>query len=313
MLVGQMRGTLLLMCAAVVWGGAFSAQTYASDSIGPFSFIASKLVFATAALALVRAGRKRLHPQPTASELALASLAGTRKTLLIAGICCGVVLYVADILQQSGITAYPPEAATSGRSGFLTATYVVMTALFMLIWGRRQHPLVLAAAFVCLLGLYFLCLANGIQGIYLGDALCLGGAAFYTAHLLFLDHFKYIDPISLTLAQFVVCTAIAVPVALIVEHPSLEVFLNSIGPIAYVGVISSGLGYTFQAMGQRHADPGVAAIVMSLESVFAALAGCLILGEILTARELFGCALMFSALILAQAPDLLKSRRSEKS
>ncbi|MGI6590493.1 MAG: DMT family transporter [Eggerthellaceae bacterium] len=306
----QTRGTLLLLCSAMVWGMAFAAQTVASDHIGPFSFIAGKAVCATAALGTVLLVRRRLHPQPSASELAVSSLSGGRKSLFVAGICCGIVLYSADILQQAGITAYPPDEAVSGRSGFLTATYVVMTALMMPLLGKKQHAVVFAAAFLCLVGLYFLCLANGIQGIYLGDALCLGGAAFYTAHLIFVDRFKRIDSISLTFAQFLVCAVIAVPVALVVEHPAPEMFLDSILPVLYVGVVSSGLGYTFQAMGQRHADPGVAAIVMSLESVFAALAGCLFLGEVLTARELLGCVLMFSAVILAQVPEMQKSSRT---
>lgn len=303
------RGSVLLLGAAVVWGMAFAFQTQASSSIGPFSFVAAKSTMAALALGVVVLVRSRLSkPDRAARAAASAVLGGSRRTLLLAGLACGVALFAADNLQQAGITAYPADAAASGRSGFLTATYVVMIALVSPFVGKKVHPIVFAAAGVCLVGMYLLCLSGGLEGFYAGDAICLVGAVFYTVHLLVIDRYARLDPVKLTLLQFAVSAVLSAAAALIFEHPSLDAYLQAAVPILYVGVISGGVGYTLQTMGQRYADPAVAAIVMSLESVFAAVGGWVLLGEVLSGRELAGCALMFAAVLLAQVPDLLRAR-----
>ena len=200
------------------------------------------------------------------------------------------------------------DAAASGRAGFLTATYVVMASLASPFLGKKIHPVVFAAAGVCIVGMYLLCLSGGIDGVYAGDLICLAGAIFYTVHLFIIDRFAKCDPVKLTMLQFITSAVISGIAAAVFEHPAPEVFLGALGPLLYVGVISSGVGYTLQTAGQRYADPAVAAIVMSLESVFAAVGGWLLLGEVLGGRELLGCALMFAAVLLAQVPELAKSR-----
>ena len=168
--------------------------------------------------------------------------------------------------------------------------------------------MVFAAAGVCIVGMYLLCLSGGIDGVYAGDLICLAGAVFYTVHLFIIDRFAKCDPVKLTMLQFITSAVISGIAAAVFEHPAPEVFLGALGPLLYVGVISSGMGYTLQTAGQRYADPAVAAIVMSLESVFAAAGGWLLLGEVLGGRELLGCALMFAAVLLAQVLELAKSR-----
>lgn len=306
----QTRGTLLLLGAALVWGFAFAFQAQSSGHIGSLSFIAGKSFLAAAAMTVVLMVRGRLSRHADAAHQAAGDLTDhSTKAALIGGIACGVALVFADNLQQAGIVAYPEGAAASGRSGFLTATYVVMTALVMPFLGKKLHPLVLVAAFVCVLGMYLLCLAGGLSGVYFGDLLCLLCAVFYTVHLFVVDRFSRLDPVKLTLFQFLTSGIISAVAAVILEHPTPDQYLNMAVPLLYVGVISGGVGYTLQTMGQRHANPAVAAIVMSLESVFAALGGWLLLGEVLSTRELAGCALMFAAVIMAQVPPLLQARK----
>lgn len=307
--MGQMRGMALLLGAAMVWGMAFAFQTQASGSVGPFSFVAAKSALAAGALGVVALIRRATAKEPSAAQASLADVVGkSRKALVIGGIACGIALFAADNLQQAGITAYPSGAAASGRAGFLTATYVVMVAIVSPFLGKKMHPIVFAAAGVCLVGMYLLCLSGGFDGIYTGDLICLAGAVFYTVHLLIIDRFAKCDPVKLTMLQFAVSAAASAVMAAVFEHPGLDTFAGSLIPLLYVGVISGGVGYTLQTAGQRYADPAVAAIVMSLESVFAAIGGWILLGEVLSSRELLGCALMFSAVLLAQAPNLAKGR-----
>lgn len=308
--MNQARGTLLLLGAAFVWGFAFVFQAQSSGHIGPLSFIAGKSYLAAAAMALVLVVRSRLLPHQNAGRQAAAALPdSTTKAALIGGIACGCALFFADNLQQAGIVAYPEGAAASGRSGFLTATYVVMTALVTPFMGKKLHPLVLVAAFVCLFGMYLLCLSDGLSGVYFGDVLCLLGAVFYTVHLFVVDRFSKVDPVKLTMFQFLTSGSVSLIAALVFEHPTIAQFADTIVTLLYVGVISGGVGYTLQTLGQRHADPAVAAIVMSLESVFAAIGGWLILHEVLSGRELAGCVLMFAAVLLAQVPPFLTERK----
>lgn len=307
----RMRGTVLLLGAALVWGMAFAFQTQASGSISPFSFVAAKSALAAGALGIVAGIRHFSTRKPTAAQESFAAVAAdsnSRRTLIVGGIACGIVLFAADNLQQAGITVYPVDAAASGRAGFLTATYVVMASLASPFLGKKIHPVVFAAAGVCIVGMYLLCLSGGIDGVYAGDLICLAGAVFYTVHLFIIDRFAKCDPVKLTMLQFITSAVISGIAAAVFEHPAPEVFLGALGPLLYVGVISSGVGYTLQTAGQRYADPAVAAIVMSLESVFAAVGGWLLLGEVLGGRELLGCALMFAAVLLAQVPELAKSR-----
>ncbi len=222
------------------------------------------------------------------------------------GSICGVVLFAAMSFQQGGITAYPEGAAASGRSGFLTATYVVMVAVCARFLGKKLHKSVYAAVAVCIVGMYLLCMAGGVGEIYFGDALGLICAVFFTVHILVVDHFSYCESIRLSCMQFLVCGILSTVAMLLFEQPDLHMLpgmlLAAAGPILYAGILSSGIAFTLQMEGQKYAEPSVAAVIMSLESVFAVLGGWIVLGERLSARELAGCALVFAAVILAQLP-----------
>jgi drug/metabolite transporter (DMT)-like permease len=210
-------------------------------------------------------------------------------------------------LQQAGIGLYPEEAAASGRSGFLTATYVIMVAAVVQLrgWkdGVRLRLAILISVIGTVCGMYLLCLSDGAANIYLGDILELLCAVCFTVHILVIDYFTDIDSIRLCCMQFIICGVLSfLPMALI-ERPQGSDILAAGIPILYAGILSGGVAYTLQMVGQKNAQPAVASIVMSMESVFAVLAGCILLHETMTAREIAGCVLMFAAVILANVPN----------
>ena len=331
----KFTGALCLFAAALVWGMSFPAQTAASEVVGPFTFIAGKSSVACLFMLVLIALRKVTRRRPSdgsmegapaepdalgaaarghaaegcAAHPARAFLASHRR-VLVGGILCGLVLFVADNCQQAGISAYPPDAAASGRAGFLTATYVVIVALLSRFMGRKLHPAVIVAVLVCLAGMYLLCVPAdaGFSGIYLGDAIMLAGALFYAFHIVAVGRFALEDALWLSCAQFFTSAALSSVCALALEGATPLDALPAVLPILYVGIFSTGLGYTLQNIGQRTVAEAPAAILMSLESVFAALGGWVLLDERLSGAELFGCALVFAAVLLAQLPQLVKSR-----
>ena len=232
------------------------------------------------------------------------------RRVLIGGAVCGLVLFVADNCQQAGISSYPAEAAASGRAGFLTATYVVIVALLARFMGRRLHPAVVVAVFVCLAGMYLLCvpLETGFSGVYVGDVIMLAGALFYALHIVAVGRFALEDALWLSGAQFFTSALLSAICAGALEGATLLDVVPALLPVLYVGVFSTGLGYTLQNIGQRSVDEAPAAILMSLESVFAALGGWVLLSERLSGTELLGCALVFAAVLLAQLPSFKKRR-----
>ncbi len=294
-------GTFLLFVTTVIWGAAFTAQSSAADKIGSFTFITSRQILASVSLIIIAAIRSVLRRHKIISPQTQNKT--SRKRLLIGGILCGITLFLGMSLQQLGISSYPPDAASSGRSGFLTATYVIMIPVVQRITGKKLSIPVILSVFGCLAGMYLLCLSNGFTGIYLGDLLELGCAAGFTSYIIIVDRFNDEDCIFLSIIQSIVSALIAFAAMLLTEKPDIGILIQAWLPIVYAGVLSSGIGYTLQIIGQKTAEPTVASVVMSMESVFAALFGWLILGEILGIRELSGCILVFASVILAQFPD----------
>lgn len=298
----KLSGALLLLLASLIWGSAFVAQTSAAYSIGPFTFNASRSVLASIFLSLILAGRRAFSKPDKDKKVPLyLSVSG--------GTLCGAVLFLAMMLQQGGIASYPPEAAASGRAGFLTATYVVMIPCVQRITGKKLSLPVIIAVCGCITGMYLLCMSGGFGKIYLGDLLELLCAAAFTAHILTIDRFGKTDGIVLSFIQFITCGILSAVGMFIFEKPDFSIILAAWLPIAYAGILSSGVAYTLQIIGQKTAEPAVASVIMSLESVFAALFGWLILGELLSARELIGCALVFISVIFAQIPDFAKMKK----
>ena len=299
------KGPILLLITAVLWGLAFVAQTTAADNVEPFTFNASRNMVGALFLSGVIAMRKRTGQDKPAD----APGGYSKRTLLVGGVACGVVLCVASYLQQAGITSYPAGAAASGRSGFITATYMVMVAVMMAFLGKRPHPLVFGAVGVALVGMYLLCVPEGLDSIYLGDWLVLACAFGYALHIIVIDRYTHVDGVRLSRVQLITAGGISLICALLFESPSPQLVLAAAIPILYAGICSDGIAYTFQIIAQQTTDATVASIIMSLESVFAALGGWLILAEALTPVELAGCALVFAAVMLAQVPDFIENAR----
>ncbi len=296
----KVQGSLLLLLTTILWGLAFTAQSTAADSIGSLTFNFSRCLLAAAflfAVLVIRNGTLRIRKKQTPVF--------SRNRLLLGGILCGITLFLGMYLQQAGIAAYPTEAAASGRAGFLTATYVIMIPVAERISGKKFRLPVILAVVGCISGMYLLCMSGGFEGIYLGDILELGCAVGFTCYILVVDRFTDVDGLSLSCLQFIICGIICGIGMLIFEKPDPYSLLKAWLPIAYAGLVSSGIGYTLQILGQKNAEPAVASVIMSLESVFAAIFGCFILGESLSAREIIGCALVFASVLSAQIPDLL--------
>ena len=300
------KGPLLLLVTALLWGLAFVAQTTAANDVGPFTFNASRNFVGALFLSGVIAYRRRSGQDRPATD---DGTGYSRRTLLVAGVLCGVALCVASYLQQAGITAYPPEAAASSRSGFVTATYMVMVAVMLMFMGKRPHPLVLVAVVVAMAGMYLLCVPNGLGSVYVGDWLVLASAFGYAVHILVIDRYTRVDGVRLSRVQLLVAGVISLVCALVFERPEPAAVLAAIVPILYAGICSDGIAYTLQIVAQKTTEATVASIIMSLEAVFAALGGWLILSESLTAVELAGCALVFAAVLLSQVPDFLEARK----
>ena len=286
----KLKGNLLLLLTALIWGTAFVAQSSAMDHIGPFSFMAVRyLLGGLVLLPIIFIFTKEKTKD--------------RKTLLSGGLCCGVFLFVASAFQQVGI-----QYTTTAKGGFITALYVIFVPLIGLFFKRRPGWLIWLSVALSILGFYLLCMNEKLV-LQKGDALMLCSALCFAGHILVIDYFSpKTDGVKMSCLQFFVCSALSAVFMLIFEKPNIYMVAAAGIPILYTGILSSGVGYTLQIVAQKFTDPVVASLLCSLESVFAALAGfvCWKLGLIsnggLSLRELFGCILVFSAVILAQLP-----------
>lgn len=293
----HLKGSLLLLLAAFFWGTSFAAQASVADTISPFAFNGARSLIGSLFLFLLFLALGRRHGGLRASLARPEVKLGAR-----IGALMGLVLFAAANLQQYGIAAYPAEAAASGRSGFLTATYVVMVALSAPLLGKKLHPLVALSALLCLGGMYLLCTKGGDGGLYLADLLLLGCALCFTVQILLADRYSAADSVVMSCVQFLICGLLSLGAALLFERPAASDFINAWPEILYLGIFSSGVAFTLQFVAQKYTEPAVASIMMSFESVFAALAGWVLLGERLSGRELLGCALVFCAVLLSELP-----------
>lgn len=306
----NIKGSLILLVAALIWGTAFVAQTSAANSVQTFTMNASRSFVGAFFLFLVilirDKGAKRIQLNKGTGDAWQPT-----KWPIKGGICCGLALFCAMGFQQGGISVYPEDVAIAGRSGFLTATYVVMVAIFVQFKDKNLHPLVALSIVGTIFGMYLLCMSGGFSHLYLGDLLVTGCAVCYSGHILVADHFKMVDSIKLSCLQFLICGVLSGIVCLIIENPNLGNIIDAGLPILYAGIMSSGVAYTLQLIGQKYAEPAVASIVMSLESVFAAIAGWILLHERMQTREMIGCMLVFGAVILAQLPEFLADKKTQ--
>lgn len=283
----HLKGNLFLLAAALIWGIAFVAQSEGMKYVGPYTMQASRFTLAGLMMVPVILIGKR-KPSPTGLPFG---------TVLLKGALCGVFLWVASTMQQYGLIY-----TSVGKSGFITALYIVLVPLTGIFLHKRVGVRVWAAVGIAVVGLYFLCMSD-MSAINIGDILTLGCALFFCFQILCVDGIgESIDGIWLSCIQSLTSALISYIAMFSFETPSMSAILDAWLPIAYAGILSGGLAYCFQILGQRSTDPTVASLLMSLESVFAALAGWLIIGQTLTDREMIGCVLMFGAIILAQIP-----------
>lgn len=303
------RNECLLVLTALIWGIAFVAQSSGGDAVGPYTFncirsIIGSLVLIPAIKFLDHLG---LCKAPESKE--------QKKTLIIGGISCGVVLCLASNLQQLGISL----GSEVGKAGFLTACYILIVPILGLFLGKKCGKKVWIGVGLTLIGLYLLCV-EGPMGFQMSDILLLLCALAFSFHILVVDHFSpLVDGVRMSCIQFLVSGLLsAIPMVLSEMKPTAGGFaqwypclMNPSAwiPILYAGICSCGIAYTLQIVGQQGVNPTVASLLMSLESVFSVIAGWILLGQQMSLKALTGCAMIFIAVVLAQLPDTKKAYR----
>lgn len=286
----NMKGNLILLLTALIWGTAFVAQRDGMNHIGPYTFNATRTFLAAVVLIPVvfafKAFEKRSENYKPINK----------KITIIGGIACGACLGIASTLQQIGIVT-----TTAGKAGFITALYVIIVPIIALILGNKQPKKIWLCVILAIVGFYLLCIKDGFS-LAIGDAFILACAVGFAVHITVIDKFlsKGADALVMACIQFWSAGIMMLVPTFIFETPTLEGLIEARYSILFTGIMSSAVAYTLQIIGQRYTTPALATLIMSLESVFAALAGWIILGENLSLKELFGCALVFIAVILAQ-------------
>jgi len=295
----KLRGNLLLLLTATIWGFAFVAQSVGMEHLGPFSFNGTRNIIGALALVPVilffdKQRAKALAPEdmPTAEEKK-----AQRKVLLKAGLWCGIFLFLASNMQQIGI-----QHTTVGKASFITAMYIIIVPLMGIFLKKKVRPILWLCILLSAVGLYFLCINEALV-LSKGDLYILICAFLFAGHIMVINYFSpKADGIKISCIQFIVCGILSLIVGFIWESPELQYILMSWKPLLYTGILSSGVAYTLQIVAQKDTDPTIASLLLSLESVFGVIAGTLILHEMMSGREIVGCVLMFCAIILAQLP-----------
>lgn len=291
----KLVNNFLLALTALIWGGAFVAQSVGMDYLGPFTFNSVRCFMGGMVLLPVVFIMRR-HKEDTSEKK-------NRKTLLAGGICCGLALAVASSFQQIGMIY-----TTAGKAGFITALYILIVPLIRIFFGKKAGIKVWIGVCLAVAGMYFLCMKEGFA-IAPGDFFVLLCAAAFSVHILVIDYFApRVDGVSLSCIQFFISGMLCAVPMFLYEKPQIGALMQAWLPLVYAGVLSCGVAYTLQVIAQKNTDPTVASLVLSMESVFSAVTGWMILGERLSGRELFGCLLVFSAVILAQLPAIRKGR-----
>ena len=297
----KVRSTCMLLLTALIWGAAFVAQSVGMDYVGPFTFNSVRSLvgglFLIPCIAFLDSRKpeserrpiKKMNPQE-------------KRTLFLGGILCGTALCVASSLQQIGI-AY----TTVGKAGFITALYIVVVPILGIFLKKRVRPVVWLSVAIAVAGLYCLCITDGFS-LGKGDLLVMLCAVVFSVHILLIDYFSpKVDGVRMSCIQFLVSGILAGIPMFLTEQPQVGAILSAWAPVLYAGVLSCGVAYTMQVVAQKDISPTVASLILSLESVFSVLAGWIVLGQKLNAKELGGCVLMFGAIVLAQLPEKKKS------
>lgn len=306
------------MLTSFIWGSAFVAQSSGMDYVGPYTYNMARNVLAFLFLipVIYVIGKKKGVTDDAGSGTGIDEEASVEanwksillpdRTTLVGGIYCGLVMAVAGSLQQIGITM-----TTAGKAGFITALYIILVPLMGVFIGKKIPRIIWFCVVLAMAGFYLLCVKEGFS-ISKGDILVLFCSVGFSVHIMTIDHFtsKGVDGVKMACIQFAVAAIVMTPVMFLLENPSVSGLLSAWMTIAYAGILSSGVGFTLQIVAQKDTDPTTATLIMSLESVFAAVSGCLFLNEVLLPKEILGCILVFVAVILAQVPLPVKSKET---
>ena len=290
------RQSLPLLLTATIWGVAFVSQSVGMAYVGPFTFNAARSLIGAAVLVPCIALLKKIQKKEEGPEEVHQK--EDKRTLLRGGICCGVILAVASSFQQFGLLY-----TTVGKAGFITAMYIILVPLLGIFAGKKVGLRIGISVVIAVAGLYLLCMTESLR-LEAGDILVLLCAVVFSFHIMVIDHFSpLVDGVKMSCIQFLTCGILCGICMFLFEAPKLSMILAAWKPVLYAGVMSCGVAYTLQIVGQKGMNPTVASLIMSLESVISVLAGFVLLHEVLSRRELFGCVLMFAAIILAQLPE----------
>lgn len=289
----RIKNGLMLLLTAFIWGTAFVAQSVGMDYLEPFTFNGVRSLIGGAALLPCIWILQKLNGRSKDT--------GMKKDLFTGGLACGVLLFAASSLQQIGI-----KYTTAGKAGFITAFYIVIVPVMGVFLHKKIGWKIWLAIVLAVAGLYFLCITESFS-VGKGDILVFLCALVFAVHILVIDHFApKVDGVKMSCIQFFVCGILSVPFMFALETPKITSVMIAWMPILYAGVLSCGVAYTLQILGQKNVNPAVASLLLSLESCFSVLAGWIVLGERLSIREMSGCILMFAAIVLAQVPEKKK-------
>lgn len=302
----KMQSNILLLLTALIWGSAFVAQKSGMDYIEPFTFNGIRLFIGGLVLipvVLIMNGKSKNGSQEDdRTALTEEEAAKKKKDLLIGGVCCGLALFAASSLQQFGVSY-----TTAGKAGFITTLYVVFVPIISILLRKHVRPIMWLCVVLGAVGLYLLCMTDASFSLQFGDTLVLLCAVCFAVHIMTVDHFiTKAEGIQLSCIQFLTAGILGLICMAIFEDPDMGAIIDCWLPILYAGVLSCGLGYTFQVVAQKYAEPTVASLLMSLESVFAVISGAILLHETMSMRELSGCVVIFAAVIISQLPEKKK-------
>ena len=292
----NLKGNLMLLLTAFIWGIAFVAQSVGMDYVGPYTFNAVRFLLVGIVLIPCIFILNKLNKNEDEEK-------NDNKKLIIGGIVCGFFLFAASTFQQLGIMY-----TSVGKAGFITSLYIILVPIIGIPLKRKASGIIWISAVIAVIGMYLLCVNEGFS-ISFGDVLVLICALLFSGHILAVDYFSpYVNGVKLSCIQFFTCGILSGILMFIFEEPTIEGIVGARIPILFSGIMSCGVAYTLQILGQQNTNPFIASLLMSLESVFAVLAGWVLLGQALSVKETIGCILMFTAIIMAQVPAKVKNK-----
>lgn len=293
------KGNFILLFTAIIWGSGFIAQKLGMAFIGPFAFNSSRQLIGGLVLIPYAIYEAKKTGYLSRDKFPAAVVDRHVHQLIKGGLICGFMLCCATNLQQIGL-----QTVSAGKSGFITAIYIVLVPIVGLFFGERNSLRIWGSVILAMIGFGFLSLKGGDTGISSGDIITLASSLFFAFQIVAVNaHVTKSNAILLSTVQMLFSACLGCTVAFIVEHPTWVALAASAKPILYAALVPTAIGYTGQVVGQKYTDPTVASLLMSLEAVFAVILGVMFLNEHIMLREALGCVIIFSAVIIAQLPD----------